>query len=251
MLDPVITTVIIGPGEVKFSIHKALLFDVADYFHAAYRSGLQESKEDVFRFPDIDVAVFQSFSLWLYTGKIHLKVDDDGIPIELYTSRNADPLYCSDSESSYEPDSDDEDEDARSDIPEVEEEDDNEEADEDNGISESGDEDAKRASTHTNSKLFELGLMQTRSRGKNGRTQVLCKSLIRIRLKLYPISKQVITAGEHARSAKSANEFWIKRDQCWMRILTSKRNPIIPMYSPDSSTSTFWPTDSRSASSAI
>ena len=47
---------------------------------------MQESKEDVFSFPDIDPDVFKVFVLWLYTGKIHVKGDGD-VPTELRTSR--------------------------------------------------------------------------------------------------------------------------------------------------------------------
>ena len=61
--------VLVGSCEpVKFTIHKPLLVESADFFRAAFEGGFKEAGEGKLSLPDDSSDVFQRFQLWLYSG---------------------------------------------------------------------------------------------------------------------------------------------------------------------------------------
>ena len=115
ILSPVITNILVGPEEVKFSIHKALLCERTEYFRKAYNTSFKEAQEHLFRFADIDHAVFQTFVRWLYTSEIFLGPSDES-PLQLVNASGSnagsdDSSYVGGSEASEWEDEDEDDED--------------------------------------------------------------------------------------------------------------------------------------------
>lgn len=59
----------VGPSEHEFHVHKGLICHHSEYFRAAFKGGFQESN-GVVKLDKNEIAVFQGFFDWLYTGKV-------------------------------------------------------------------------------------------------------------------------------------------------------------------------------------
>lgn len=75
-----ITTILVGPNEEKFSIHKALLCERTEYFPVAYNGTMKEAQEDLFKFEDVDDTTFRTLCMWLYTSQIILDPASVSLP---------------------------------------------------------------------------------------------------------------------------------------------------------------------------
>jgi hypothetical protein len=67
-------------GIKTYSIHKKLLCDSSTYFKAALNNGFVETKEQTITLDDEDPAIFRTFALWLYEGKLNKKT----LPLDVY-----------------------------------------------------------------------------------------------------------------------------------------------------------------------
>lgn len=92
ILDPAITTVLVGTERRKFSIRKALLLDRSEYFRSAYNSQMKEALVDTFIFNNIDDDIFQAFMLWLYTVEIRVGAALDSLSELLKAEREAEEV---------------------------------------------------------------------------------------------------------------------------------------------------------------
>ncbi|KAI4763312.1 hypothetical protein E4T52_08027 [Aureobasidium sp. EXF-3400] len=65
--------IIVGSGEniKSFHVHKKLLCDSSTYFKAALNNGFAETMDQVITLDDEDPAIFSTFALWLYEGKLN------------------------------------------------------------------------------------------------------------------------------------------------------------------------------------
>lgn len=63
--------VVVGESDRKsFFLHRGLLAYYSGYFRAALQGNFREGKSGVIRLPTEDVATFQQFVHWLYTGRL-------------------------------------------------------------------------------------------------------------------------------------------------------------------------------------
>jgi hypothetical protein len=65
-----VVTIIIGPDEKEFTVHKDLLVFYSDYFRVAFNGSFIEATEKKIDLFDIDHKVFEYFHAWLYTRKL-------------------------------------------------------------------------------------------------------------------------------------------------------------------------------------
>ncbi|KAK4496916.1 hypothetical protein PRZ48_011365 [Zasmidium cellare] len=75
VLDPTITTIVVGPEKRRFAVHKSVLCHSSNYFRAAYASPMTEAKQNHFIFSDVSHVVFSRVVTWIYNGKICLNAD--------------------------------------------------------------------------------------------------------------------------------------------------------------------------------
>ncbi|KAL8772932.1 MAG: hypothetical protein Q9209_001952 [Squamulea sp. 1 TL-2023] len=62
-------TVLVGPNNERFSIHKRLICKYP-FFQAAFDGKFKESTAGTLKLPEHDPAIFRFFTYWLYTGKL-------------------------------------------------------------------------------------------------------------------------------------------------------------------------------------
>ncbi|KAL8881014.1 MAG: hypothetical protein Q9198_001696 [Flavoplaca austrocitrina] len=64
-----VVTILVGPEETPFRIHKGLLCCKSEYFRAAFEGSFKESTEKSVHLRDDDPKVFQFYATWIYTQK--------------------------------------------------------------------------------------------------------------------------------------------------------------------------------------
>lgn len=64
-----LVTILVGPEQASFAVHKELLCDRSEFFRAACNGNFKEA-EGVVKLPEQDAATFKHFIYWLYTEKI-------------------------------------------------------------------------------------------------------------------------------------------------------------------------------------
>lgn len=62
--------ILVGPDKQPFIIHRELLCETSSYFAAALQGEFKEAKEQRIEMLEEDVAMFQSFQIWLYSDNI-------------------------------------------------------------------------------------------------------------------------------------------------------------------------------------
>jgi len=76
-------TILVGPEgrEKTFTIHEDMLCSSSKFFQAACSKVCAEAKEKVVRVPEVvQHPIFQSYALWVYSGKIEFDTDRYAIP---------------------------------------------------------------------------------------------------------------------------------------------------------------------------
>ena len=67
----------VGREKKVFKLHMQLLCDTSPYFSATFEGMFKEGKEQLLDLSEEDVAVFEQFQLWLYSGIIKPTAADD------------------------------------------------------------------------------------------------------------------------------------------------------------------------------
>ncbi|KAL2072711.1 hypothetical protein VTL71DRAFT_12054 [Oculimacula yallundae] len=63
-------TILVGPDEVPFRVHKNVICEASDYFDAAFKSGFKEADEGIIRMSEENPLVFRKLLAWLYNSKL-------------------------------------------------------------------------------------------------------------------------------------------------------------------------------------
>ncbi|KAI9676800.1 MAG: hypothetical protein M1829_002895 [Trizodia sp. TS-e1964] len=82
-------TVLVGPTEDSFAVHKAPVCEVSPFFRAALDGNFRESKEGIIKLPDEDPKIFGCFLHWLYNKR--LRTPTDGIDVLDKTNKKVIP----------------------------------------------------------------------------------------------------------------------------------------------------------------
>ncbi|KAL8852197.1 MAG: hypothetical protein Q9221_002907 [Calogaya cf. arnoldii] len=67
-----VVTVLVGPDETPFHIHKGLLCSKSEYFRAAFEGSFKEAKEGKIHLKDEEPESFQYYAMWIYNSKLDL-----------------------------------------------------------------------------------------------------------------------------------------------------------------------------------
>ncbi|KAK3718709.1 hypothetical protein LTR37_004928 [Vermiconidia calcicola] len=108
VLDPAMTTILVGPDEAKFAVHTALLCRSTKYFRSAYRSQMKEAIDSIFRF-DESIAVYSHTTP---ASQEHTGGDTDSDADSEYAASEDESEWRGHSEASEEDDDDDDDDSA-------------------------------------------------------------------------------------------------------------------------------------------
>ncbi|KAK3715689.1 hypothetical protein LTR37_006914 [Vermiconidia calcicola] len=66
-------TVLVGPDEKRYVVHKNLVCDNSSFFRAACNGDWKETKEKVVRLPEVDPDIFANYLGWIYTGELDVR----------------------------------------------------------------------------------------------------------------------------------------------------------------------------------
>lgn len=72
-----VVTILVGPEEAPFHVHKALLSSKSKYFKAAFEGSFKEASEKKIRLRDEDPELFPHYILWVYNYAVELPGPDD------------------------------------------------------------------------------------------------------------------------------------------------------------------------------
>ncbi|KAI4719439.1 hypothetical protein E4T48_04306 [Aureobasidium sp. EXF-10727] len=61
---------VVGAAKEHYSLHKELLCFYSDFLRAAFNGSFKEATERKIELPDVEIEVFESFQVWLYTQKM-------------------------------------------------------------------------------------------------------------------------------------------------------------------------------------
>lgn len=76
-------TVLVGPEETAFRIHKGLLCSKSEYFRAAFEGSFRESTEKKIQLRDEDSKIFQFYAALIYTDKAALSWNEEEFDVDV------------------------------------------------------------------------------------------------------------------------------------------------------------------------
>ncbi|KAI4268111.1 MAG: hypothetical protein LQ337_008031 [Flavoplaca oasis] len=82
-LADVVVTVLVGPEETAFRIHKGLLCSKSEYFRAAFEGSFRESTEKKIQLRDEDSKIFQFYAALIYTDKAALSWNEEEFDVDV------------------------------------------------------------------------------------------------------------------------------------------------------------------------
>ena len=65
-----LVTILVGPQEIRFDLHRGLLCASSDFFKAAITGDFKEHDHNEIKLPEQDVKIFKFFVHWLYTRRL-------------------------------------------------------------------------------------------------------------------------------------------------------------------------------------
>ncbi len=78
LLSKEMVDVFVGPERKQFHLHKDLLCDRSSYFQKAFEGDFKESRENSMDLAEDEVAAFELFVDWLYSGRLTEVPNDEG-----------------------------------------------------------------------------------------------------------------------------------------------------------------------------
>ncbi|TIA42031.1 hypothetical protein D6C78_01337 [Aureobasidium pullulans] len=76
------TTILVGPEQERFAVHKALLCNKSKYFTKALTGSFEESKTGIVKLDDVSPVLFRIFVTWIYDNVIRYTAPDDSHNLE-------------------------------------------------------------------------------------------------------------------------------------------------------------------------
>ncbi|KAK4542310.1 hypothetical protein LTR36_006963 [Oleoguttula mirabilis] len=70
-------TVLVGPEEKRYVVHKAIISNHSKFFKAACAANFKEGREKIIRLPEVDIEAFRSYAQWAYSGEVVVASDEE------------------------------------------------------------------------------------------------------------------------------------------------------------------------------